>query len=158
MNYEYDLLSFGGPCARLLVDYDGNAPSCRLGLMTARLYHMKPCLIRGVTHISNVVCINQNNTAERGHQAQMKKIYSCAERVILWFGSGTNETNIILDSLFELEKKIRQYPSSRNWKLTDQRWGDLWVSVKDARRPRYPGLVEKQKIGIKVLYDQPGFQ
>ncbi|PYI10710.1 HET-domain-containing protein [Aspergillus sclerotiicarbonarius CBS 121057] len=107
----------------------------------------------------DAVCINQNDTRERGHQVQqMKNIYSQAERVIFWLGPGTYETTVILDSLYELEKASHQHVASRNWKLTDERWRYLWSFIQEGLRSRYPDLVKHQKAGMKMLLDQSWFK
>ncbi|PWY80888.1 HET-domain-containing protein [Aspergillus sclerotioniger CBS 115572] len=104
----------------------------------------------------DAVCINQNDTRERGHQVhQMRNIYSRAERVIFWLGPGTSETNAILYSLYELEQESLHHGSSRNWKLTDERWRDLWSYL---MRRRHPDLLEMQKTGMKLLLDRPWFR
>ena len=48
-------------------------------------------------------CIDQDNFQERGHQVQqMSLIYQKAERVVIWLGQGTEETDLVMDSMKQL--------------------------------------------------------
>ncbi|OOF91228.1 hypothetical protein ASPCADRAFT_134633 [Aspergillus carbonarius ITEM 5010] len=155
----YEALSYtwGSPFKSDHIKVDGKRLPITANLFYA-LHHLRhPTDTR--TLWVDAVCINQNDTRERGHQVQqMRNIYSHATHVIFWLGPGTYETNAILDSLRELEKKSHQHGSSTNWKLSDERWGDLWASVKETLRPRYPGVGEVQKTGMKLLLDRPWFR
>ncbi|RYP17588.1 hypothetical protein DL767_009991 [Monosporascus sp. MG133] len=67
----------------------------------------------------DAICIDQDNERERGHQVgQMRRIYQNAEKVLIWLGPGTNETDFLMDSISQyfgknLEGSMqRQVPSS----------------------------------------------
>jgi hypothetical protein len=46
------------------------------------------------------ICINQEDGQERTHQVgQMSEIYTVAQRVIIWLGVGTEETNRVMDDI-----------------------------------------------------------
>jgi hypothetical protein len=52
----------------------------------------------------DAICINQSDIAERNHQvAQMTKIYTQAERLIIWLGGEGNRTAV------DVVKRISQY-------------------------------------------------
>ena len=51
----------------------------------------------------DAICIDQYNLQERGHQVQqMSLIYQKAERVVIWLGQGTEETDLVMDSMKQL--------------------------------------------------------
>ncbi|CZR67662.1 uncharacterized protein PAC_17561 [Phialocephala subalpina] len=51
----------------------------------------------------DAICIDQENLQERGHQVQqMGLIYQKAERVFIWLGQGTKETDLVMDSMKSL--------------------------------------------------------
>ncbi|KAI3319596.1 HET-domain-containing protein [Xylariaceae sp. AK1471] len=48
----------------------------------------------------DAVCINQNDKNERGHQVQlMPRIYSYAQRVLIYIGEGTDDSDFCLNAL-----------------------------------------------------------
>lgn len=69
----------------------------------------------------DAICIDQTNLEERGYQVnQMGEIYKNAERVVVWLGEATDETDIAMDSIIKLHKEISktasiQGASSQNW-------------------------------------------
>lgn len=55
---------------------------------------------RNITLWIDQVCIDQENIEERNHQvAQMARIYSHAERVFIWLGLGSPQSDIFIDAL-----------------------------------------------------------
>ena len=51
----------------------------------------------------DAICIDQDNLQERGRQVQqMSLIYQKAERVVIWLGQGTKETDLVMDSMKQL--------------------------------------------------------
>ncbi|KIN07112.1 hypothetical protein OIDMADRAFT_109868, partial [Oidiodendron maius Zn] len=53
----------------------------------------------------DAICINQDDHKERGYQVlQMGHIYRNAERVVIWLGEGTKETDLIMDSMKPLHQ------------------------------------------------------
>jgi len=66
------------------------------------------------------LCIDQGNGKEKGHQVQqMGNIYRRAERVVIWLGLATYETNVFMDSVKQLEKESINY-SRNSWRFPDQ--------------------------------------
>ena len=58
----------------------------------------------------DAICINQGHTKERGHQVQqMGRIYKQADRVIFWLGQPTYETNVVIDSIRQLQDESVKY-------------------------------------------------
>ncbi|KAI1319247.1 heterokaryon incompatibility protein-domain-containing protein [Xylariaceae sp. FL0255] len=53
------------------------------------------------------ICINQESEAEKGHQiGYMKKIYSHASKVVIWLGSETSHSEVVMETLNELTKVV----------------------------------------------------
>jgi ankyrin repeat protein len=70
----------------------------------------------------DAICIDQNNDKERGHQvSQMAEIYEQAERVLIWLGKGTPDTDHLFDHLTSVRQRPRIYdlikknPSEKEW-------------------------------------------
>ncbi|KAH8817266.1 heterokaryon incompatibility protein-domain-containing protein [Xylogone sp. PMI_703] len=54
----------------------------------------------------DAICIDQQNKKEQGLQVQqMDYIYKQADQVIFWLGQSTYNTNVLMDSLRELQKE-----------------------------------------------------
>lgn len=52
----------------------------------------------------DAICIDQEEEVEKGHQVkQMGRIYKEAEQVVIWLGSGTTETDLIMDFMKRLQ-------------------------------------------------------
>jgi hypothetical protein len=55
----------------------------------------------------DLICINQDNFQERGHQvAQMKDIYKEAEQVLIWLGLPTYDTNLSMDFMRGYQQRL----------------------------------------------------
>ncbi|PMD45987.1 HET-domain-containing protein, partial [Hyaloscypha variabilis F] len=69
----------------------------------------------------DAICINQENMEERRHQVQlMSQIYKEAERVLVWLGEGTEESDLLMDvmkQLHEISVKIEG-----DWRPLAQFW------------------------------------
>ncbi|CAO2653033.1 Nn.00g024440.m01.CDS01 [Neocucurbitaria sp. VM-36] len=106
----------------------------------------------------DAICIDQGNHRERGHQVQqMGRIYSQAEQVILWLGSGTEDTDVLMDSLKRLEEESHKFPC-KNWKLADERWASLWSSLQLILKNQHWGLASRQCAGLELLLSRPWFR
>ncbi|KAB8262948.1 heterokaryon incompatibility protein-domain-containing protein [Aspergillus pseudonomiae] len=104
------------------------------------------------------ICIDQTNDKERGHQVRhMGDIYKQAERVIFWLGEPTDATNVILNSLRQLQKKSTEH-ASKTWELSDWRWVGLWSAVQSGLQARYPDLQLQQRQGFMQLLSRPWFK
>lgn len=97
----------------------------------------------------DAICIDQGNEKERGHQVQqMCKIYSHAEEVVVWLGQPTEETNILMDCLRQLEENSLTH-AHRHWDLAQ--WTTFWQLV-----PQNPDF-ELSK-GLDLLLRRPWFR
>jgi hypothetical protein len=105
----------------------------------------------------DAICIDQSNLKERGHQVnQMRNIYSRADRVLIWLGPATDDTDTLLDSLKRLEKRSR-----RNWNLKDKRWTETWSSLQLEMQNEHWDLRRRQncrRAGLKSLLERPWFR
>jgi uncharacterized membrane protein YkoI len=102
----------------------------------------------------DAICIDQSNPQERGHQVQqMGNIYSQADQVVIWLGSATHDTNVIMDSLKQLEDESLKF-AWKSWNLTDKRWMDVWSLVK----PIHWDLATRRRTGLELLLGRPWFK
>jgi ankyrin repeat protein len=100
----------------------------------------------------DAICIDQDNIEERGHQVrQMADIYKEAERVIIWLGLPTGETNFVIDSMKKLQELGIYYACNNDWKTSDGRWLKLWSLVQ-------PELRSIQHEGLESLLGRPWFK
>jgi len=86
----------------------------------------------------------------------MGNIYSQADRVIFWLGLPIGETNVLMDSLKQLQKESATYPY-KDWKPSDKRWADLWSSIQPTLSSQHSGLVAQQRGGMELLLGRPWF-
>ncbi|KAH8665926.1 heterokaryon incompatibility protein-domain-containing protein [Tricladium varicosporioides] len=106
----------------------------------------------------DAVCINQSNNEERGqHVRQMGNIYSQADRVIIWLGPATFATDVIMDSLMQLQKECLNH-AHNDWKPSDGRWVNLWLAVNTILRRQHLDLERLQRRGVELLLERPWFQ
>ncbi len=81
----------------------------------------------------DAVCINQHNAQERGNQVQrMSEIYSKAESVLIWLGSGNSDGEIALSFLKEL-LNLEQFDKlveteSEKWKSVEELLRNKWFT------------------------------
>jgi hypothetical protein len=102
----------------------------------------------------DAICIDQSNLQERGHQVnQMRETYSRADRVLIWLGPATNDTDILLYSLKQLERQ-----STREWSLYDTRWTDTWSSLQLDMRSKHWNLANRQRVGMELLLKRSWFR
>jgi hypothetical protein len=77
----------------------------------------------------DALCINQNDDRERGEQVQqMGSIYNGAERVIIWLGEATFDTDYVMHYMKQLEKESIKH-SSNGQEISDKQWGGIWSAV-----------------------------
>ncbi|OCK82082.1 HET-domain-containing protein, partial [Lepidopterella palustris CBS 459.81] len=77
----------------------------------------------------DALCIDQNNDKERGQQVQqMGSIYSKAERVLIWLGEATYDTDYAIRHMKQLEKEsIKHVSNGQN--ISDKQWANIWSAV-----------------------------
>jgi ankyrin repeat protein len=123
---EYEALSYtwGGVAKQHTIEVDGKEMAVTENLYLA-LRHLRYTYEDRILWI-DAICINQGNHKERGHQVrQMGSIYKRAERVIIWLGAATPETDAVFQFMRRLEQESNKYPCN-SWKASDGRWRELW--------------------------------
>ncbi|KAF2421160.1 HET-domain-containing protein [Tothia fuscella] len=98
----YEALSYtwGDPREKPTISVNG-----REMRVTQNLFHALENLRQ--PHVSRIlwidaICINQDDHKERGHQVQqMGNIYRKAERVVIWLGSATTDSDRVMDFMHE---------------------------------------------------------
>ncbi|KAF7959204.1 hypothetical protein EAE96_002719 [Botrytis aclada] len=72
----------------------------------------------------DALCINQENVHEKIHQIrQMGDIYKEAEKVVVWLGRGTKETDLVMDAMNRLRKTSLGWHTAE-WKDKASGWVD----------------------------------
>jgi hypothetical protein len=67
----------------------------------------------------------------------MGSIYSKAERVIIWLGEATYDTDYVMYYIKQLEEESTKHPSDDQHK----QWVDIWLAVIRDLRPDQRGLL-----------------
>ncbi|KAI9650422.1 hypothetical protein NHQ30_000436 [Ciborinia camelliae] len=95
----------------------------------------------------DALCINQDNFQEKIHQIrQMGNIYQKAEKVVVWLGLGTRETDLVMDTMKQLHKESLSWTSAE---LTVRAYG--WI------RERNTQLVYWRE-GMKLVLERQWFR
>jgi hypothetical protein len=96
----------------------------------------------------DALSINQNDEKEKSYQVQqMGLIFSKAERVIIWLGQATYETNYFMNYAQQLESESISYAFDNQDSL-DSQWTDLWVlRVQSLRESQQDVLIQ----GLQLL-------
>ncbi|KAF2849759.1 hypothetical protein T440DRAFT_368225, partial [Plenodomus tracheiphilus IPT5] len=101
---EFDRAHVSCPAYTALSYVWGNMRTLLPVHMNGRRVHITPNLHEALVHLRVVkpgpvywwidaLCMNQQDTRERGHQVnQMRQIYSDAEEVVSWLGLGCGDT------------------------------------------------------------------
>jgi hypothetical protein len=75
----------------------------------------------------DALSINQRDEKEKSHQVQqMGSIFGQAERVIIWLGQATYETNYFMKYAQQLEKETMKHAPDNRENL-DRQWTDCWL-------------------------------
>jgi ankyrin repeat protein len=103
----------------------------------------------------DALCIDQNNDAERGEQVQqMGSIYSEAERVIIWLGEATYDTDYVMRHMKQLEKEgIKHSSNAQN--ISDKQWVNIWLAVVHCLRADQKDLLVE---GLRSLLRRSWFK
>ena len=106
----------------------------------------------------DAICINQDNKKELGHQVRhMAEIYNKARGVIIWLGTATDETCVIMDSMKKLQEESNKY-AYNDWKVSDKRWEEIWSDIQPTLKSEHPNLVARQHEGLKSLLGRSWFK
>jgi ankyrin repeat protein len=87
----------------------------------------------------------------------MGEIYHRAERVIIWLGPATYETNVLMDSMKLLEKESIGYSRNR-WGVSDLAWRKVWSDIQPKLRSMHSNLKDRQRIGLDSLFGRSWFR
>ncbi|KAF2182447.1 HET-domain-containing protein [Zopfia rhizophila CBS 207.26] len=154
----YEALSYtwGGTEMTERVKINGKSLGVTENLYLA-LQHLRPRDRDRILWV-DAICIDQGNEKERGHQVQqMRNIYAQADQVIVWLGSATYATNVLMDSLKQLQEESTKHACT-DWKPTSKRWMDLWLAVQPILKGQHLGLVTQQRAGMELLLERPWFK
>ncbi|KAJ4304941.1 hypothetical protein N0V90_000469 [Kalmusia sp. IMI 367209] len=104
----------------------------------------------------DAICIDQRNNKERTHQVgQMTSIYKEAERVLIWLGQSSSETDVTLHYMQQLEKEAFKHVC-KDWTSSDERWQGLWWTTKELLgNVRCNAMLQ---MGIKTLLSRHWFK
>ncbi|KAK6613764.1 HET-domain-containing protein [Botrytis cinerea] len=95
----------------------------------------------------DALCINQENFHEKIHQIrQMGDIYKKAEKVVIWLGRGTEETDLVMDAMKRLRK------ASLSWHSAE--WRDKASGWVDENNEHLSNLREQ----MRLILDRPWFR
>ncbi|KAM0162436.1 hypothetical protein ACHAPG_001800 [Botrytis cinerea] len=95
----------------------------------------------------DALCINQENFHEKIHQIRhMGDIYKKAEKVVIWLGRGTEETDLVMDAMKRLRK------ASLSWHSAE--WRDKASGWVDENNEYLSNLREQ----MRLILDRPWFR
>ncbi|KAM0132205.1 hypothetical protein ACHAPC_002985 [Botrytis cinerea] len=95
----------------------------------------------------DALCINQENVHEKIHQIrQMGDTYKKAEKVVVWLGRGTEETDLVMDAMKRLQK------ASLSWHSAE--WKDKASGWVDENNEHLSNMCEQ----MRLLLDRPWFR
>ncbi|KAJ3463631.1 hypothetical protein MRS44_008417 [Fusarium solani] len=98
----------------------------------------------------DAICIDQSNIRERGHQVGcMGRIYSRANRVLIWLGYVKYELSHLISALNQFEKSVPRVAWS-NWEYDDPRWQTYLPGGHNS-----DGISQQSR--LKLLMSQPWF-
>lgn len=106
----------------------------------------------------DAICIDQGNMEERGHQVQqMAEIYHKAEQVLVWLGSGTDETDLFMNSINRLQEEAFKLPC-HHWKHSDIRWMEIWSITQLTSGCLHQHAQYQQREGLQLLLRRSWFK
>ncbi|KXH61227.1 HET domain-containing protein [Colletotrichum salicis] len=150
----YEALSYAWGNVELSASITANGKSLRItnNLITA-LSHLRHESMDRIMWI-DAVCIDQNNVAERGHQVgHMTGIYRGAEQVIIWLGSSTRETQLLMGCLKEFQQEWNRQKSP-----DDFAWArEQWSTQRQSSGLDQAVVDDLQQKGLASLLAQPWF-
>ena len=84
----------------------------------------------------------------------MGDIYHRAERVVMWLGPATYETNVLMDSMKLLEEERINH--SRN--ISEQARREIWLNIQPMLRSMHSDLEFRQRTGLESLFGRSWFR
>ncbi|KAI8961900.1 HET-domain-containing protein [Daldinia sp. FL1419] len=132
----YEAISYvwGNPHDRVDITCNGKPLAITVGLHTV-LHHFRSPFERKSLW-ADAICINQNDSNERGRQvSRMKDIYSKANRVLIWLGKEKDHSDKGIEVASEIACACRQYTSHgrslRDLSFDDERVDQLFGKFRD---------------------------
>jgi hypothetical protein len=103
----------------------------------------------------DALSINQSDEEEKSHQVQqMGSIYRNAERVMIWLGQATYETDYLMHFAQQLEREYIHY-TSHNQEISDDQWAHICLLiVRELRDPQRDLLIK----GLELLLCREWFK
>ena len=149
----YEALSYvwGSPNEGRAVEVDGQqltiTPNLNLALLRLRRANEDRILW------IDAICVNLSDDKEKSEQvAKMANTFARAEKVIIWIGESTPETDVVFHSMQRLEKEAQKHPY-KSWEPSDKRWLELWSTVGNADED----LVLQQRKGLESILSRSWF-
>lgn len=106
----------------------------------------------------DAICIDQSNVRERGHQVrQMSQIYTGAERVVFWLGSGNKETKCLMECLNTFDRHISDV-IRQDWLYDDSRWQMAWSEFEISPTQTISIFCHTQRVGLRYLMKSDWFK
>lgn len=138
-NPQYEALSYmwGSACDEYTITLDDNAYPVRANLWSALSHLQLDDEVRALW--IDAVCINQQDVKERNHQVnQMGRIYSEAQRVVVWVGesddSSASAFRAVSSTLVPHQRHVgkRAYSIGQDFETmrpfwTRDYWNRLWI-------------------------------
>lgn len=138
-NPQYEALSYmwGSTCDEYTITLDDNAHPVRANLWSALSHLQLDDEVRALW--IDAVCINQQDVKERNHQVnQMGRIYSEAQRVVVWVGesddSSASAFRAVSSTLLPHQRHVgkRAYSIGQDFETmrpfwTRDYWNRLWI-------------------------------
>ncbi|KAH8762210.1 ankyrin repeat-containing domain protein [Hyaloscypha sp. PMI_1271] len=84
----------------------------------------------------------------------MASIYNEAERVVIWLGPSTYDTDLIMNFMKKLEEESLRH-NCNNWNLSNQGWADIWSFIQTGSSA---SLMYRQCEGLKSLLARSWFK
>jgi ankyrin repeat protein len=105
----------------------------------------------------DAICINQENLEERGHQVkQMASIYKKAQRVVVWLGQSSLDTDSLFHDMCKLENLANKH-AYHEWTASDQRWQRLWSIAKPMANGESTYWLPRQRRALDSVLRHPWF-
>lgn len=101
----------------------------------------------------DAICINQDDLIERGEQVRlMANIYTLADRVVVWLGESSQDSDLALESLEHIGKQL-EYTQDGYCLPSPDSTEQFWY-----REEYIGGLAEKDWTAIASLIQRPYFE
>ncbi|KAH8746056.1 heterokaryon incompatibility protein-domain-containing protein [Hyaloscypha sp. PMI_1271] len=101
----------------------------------------------------DAICIDMHNMSERNHQVQqMTYIYSEAEQIVVWLGEATEESDLAMDFMKQLQENIAKIQG--DWRDSAQLWIHPQLGLGDTNTLQNARL----RKGMEFMLGRPWFR